>query len=197
MIVVAVAVFGFLAIILSALAVPAVAGAITKAQMVHTLNNARQIYFTTEVINADNEAKGHPAIWPSTSGTSSSMAAFFNQLNFEQGDIERTLSAPGIKVKVEGERGAWAIHCHPNPAFRFYAVGDRPDDGMQVFISSFNVKCAPGSITIDKNAVPFGGKGGVILRKSGSGESLSARILTQPAIQETIPKDQAEAVNWK
>jgi len=197
MILVGLAVIAFFAIIVSALAIPAIAGAIKQAQLIHSVSGMRQIYLATFAISLDNEKKELPAIWPSASGTSSNVTAFFNQLDLAGGDIERILSAPGIKVNVEGQRGAWAIHCNPNPAYRFYAVGDRPDDGMQVFMSSFNVQCAPGSITVDKNAVPFGNFGGAICRKSGSAEAFQTRVLRRQAIQDTIPKDQAEELPWK
>ena len=136
MIIVAVVVLGFFAIILAAFAIPAVAGAITRAQQVQALNNARQIYLAMQSINIDNEAKGRPEIWPSMDGKISSVTALVNELRLDKDDAKRLLTAPGIAVSVQGEPGSLTFQCEPNPAFRFYAVGDRPGDGQQVFISS-------------------------------------------------------------
>jgi len=172
--------------------------AIKRAQMVCNLNNARQIYLATDAISIDNEKEGRPTIWPSSSGTDSNMSAFINELGFSKGDVKMLMAAPGIVVTLDGEPGSLTIDCKPNPSFRFYAVGDRPDDGKQVFLSSFNVQCTPGSITIDEDAVPFGGLGGVIVRRDGSGETMTARVLKRRTVQDSIPQeDQAPDLNWR
>ena len=170
---------------------------IKKAQMAAVLGNARYIYFAAETINADNKTKDRPDIWPNTSGANSSVTAFLNELGLVKVEAKKLLSAPGIVVTVEGEPGNLTFQCEPNPALRFYAVGDRPDDGNQVFISSFNIKCTPRTLTIDKEAVPFGGYGGVIFRRDGSGMFKRARLLIDQKVQDSISKDQAEELRWR
>jgi len=172
-------------------------GSLSRAQMAGILSNARQIHLAAFAISIESEPRERP-IWPSASDTNSSLSAFFNQLELAGTDIQRLLGAPGITTKVTGEPGSLTIKCDPNPPFRFYAVGDRPpSDGKQVFLSTFNIRCAPGSITIDEDARPFGDNGGVIFRRDGSGEAWQKRLLMSRAAQDSIPQDQAPDLDWR
>jgi len=183
--------------ILVTVAISVVISEVRNAESASILNNARQIYIATFSISLDNEKAGSPSIWPSASCTNSNLSAFINELGFNRGDVQRLLSGAGITVAAKGELGALTIKCNPNPPFRFYAVGDRPDDGKQVFLTSFNVQCAPRSITIDENAVPFGGLWGILFRKGGSGDSVKAVLLKEQAIIDTIPENQTLDLNWR
>jgi len=176
--------------ILAAFAVPAMGGAIRSAQMANVLSNARQFYIATFAINLDMETAGLGTAWPSTASTNSTFDGYISQLGFKRGDLQRLLAAPGITVSItDGDQ--LTTQSRPNRAMRFYAVGDVPDDGMQVFISTYNVTCGPGSIEIDTAAQPFGDFGGVLFRRGGSGESMKASILTAEAVRAIVPTNQA------
>jgi len=190
--------------ILAGMAIPAVAGAITRAQMIQVLNNAKQFQLATFTVNLDFETAGLGSIWPKKGGGSggadapvtSTLEGYINELDLNRGDIQKMLSGPGVAITVSGEKGSLTVSGTPNIALKFYGVGDKPDDGQQVFISSYNVTAKEKSVDINADAVPFGDKGGILCRKSGSAESLTARVLKSTAIKETIPSNQAQDMGW-
>jgi len=182
--------------ILAGFAIPAVSGALVRAQMAGTLSNARQLHLATFSINIENETAGLPGIWPGTPavnnvGGTEDLNAYIAALGMNFNDLQRLLSAPKVTATVTSGAGNIATGAS-GTAFKFYEIGGPtvPDDGTLVFVSTQNITITPGVSTVDDTVNPYGAAGGVIFRKAGSGEALKKSIIENLQYQASIPTTQ-------
>ncbi len=150
--------------ILASLAIPAVTGALTRGQMVQTLNNARQLQIATQTMSLDSFTSGNGFAWTyDTSGAPAGLSAFFSALTTDnyltQNDLNKLLTAPGIGP------GANGTPTSANIAFSIFQVKEN-SPGDQPFVVTRNWQQGG---TLDSSASPYGSKGFVLFRKGGEG----------------------------
>ncbi len=149
--------------ILASLAIPAVTGALTRGQMVQTLNNARQLQIATQTMSLDSFTSGNGLAWTYDAGAPQGLTAFFNALTTDnyltQNDLNKLLTAPGIGPGQGGTPTA------ANIAFSIFQVEEN-NPGDQPFVVTRNWQTGG---TLDPDASPYGSKGFVLFRKGGEG----------------------------
>jgi prepilin-type N-terminal cleavage/methylation domain-containing protein len=156
--------------ILASLAIPAVAGALTKGQLTQTLNNARQLQLATQTMAMDSFTTGDGAGWPGDSEGGASWQTFCNDLTngryLTASDILKLVTAGGVKVGTAFPPAKSAL--------QVYNVKENsPNDA--IFISTYNWNNFQ---ELSPTAVPYGDKGFVIFRKAGDGGVYQARQAT-------------------
>ena len=156
--------------ILAALAIPAVAGALTKGQLTGTLNNARQLQLATFNLNLENEAAGVAGAWPSSNNSFGQWRNYLtNALSVS--DLRKMFSAPRVSVadplKATME----------TTAFNVYQVGNIEDSGA-IFITTRNWDAAAPTTAPSSTSTPYGDKGVVVMRKGGDGQVFQQRFIT-------------------
>jgi prepilin-type N-terminal cleavage/methylation domain-containing protein len=154
--------------ILASLALPAITGAISKAQMGQALSNAKQIYTATLTAVGDAASTGATNFgWPGdiTNGMSS-VQDFANMLIsndfLKAQDVVKVFSCAGMKQAVASSN---TVSLSPeNVGFTFYRIQDS-DPGSTVFITSKNYNYGEALTT----NIPFKENGFIFFRKSGDG----------------------------
>jgi prepilin-type N-terminal cleavage/methylation domain-containing protein len=160
--------------ILAALAIPAVAGALTKGQLTGTLNNARQLQLATFNLNLENEAAGVDGVWPGTNGTNTVTFAIWrdNLTNIlSESDLRKMFSAP--RVTVQDPLAATMA----NTAFNVYQAANLEDSGV-IFITTRNWDASTPTTAPAATDTPYGDKGVVVMRKGGDGQVYQQRFIT-------------------
>jgi len=150
--------------ILAALALPAITGALAQGQISQALSNARQLYTASFAMAMDSIATGDTSIgWPYDMG--GSWGPWATQLTngkyLTQADFNKLLVAPPIKRPTNTEVTA----SEPSALAVFNVSETNPP--TTVFITTANFTSA--GQELDPNAVPFGDKGFVVMRKGGDG----------------------------
>src|SRR5438067_2504279 len=175
--------------ILASLAIPAVTGAIVKAQLNQAVSNARQIYLSAYQMAIDNNTTGDQNLgWPgdlfNRTGTAKvdSATAFVNRLltydYLKAGDVVKIFTAPGITPWSGGNQ---PFDAATNSAFKIYKVTEQ-DAATTVLLCTKNYTYNTAFTASDSAKVPFGDKGFVVFHKGGDGVSLKkqqATALTQ------------------
>ena len=152
--------------LLAALALPAINGALKRAQMTQTLSNARQLYTATFQASLDAVTTGSGYGWPADGG--GSWQAWTTNLTngyLSANDFRKLISAPGRMVAGSAVLSTVGA----SNGLKLYNIGEAsPNDNL--FLSSANVTFGNGSgIVAATNNVPFGDAGVVIFRKGGDG----------------------------
>lgn len=147
--------------ILAALAIPQVAGALTRGQLTQTLNNARQLQIATQTMAMDSFTTGDGPGWPGDSEGGGDWGAYCNNLTngryLTASDLLKLVTAAGVKVGTAFPPAKSAL--------QVYTVKENSPNEA-IFISTFNWNNFQ---PLQPNAVPYGDKGFVIFRKAGDG----------------------------
>jgi prepilin-type N-terminal cleavage/methylation domain-containing protein len=154
--------------ILASLALPAITGAIARAQMGQALSNARQIYTATMTAVGDAASTGATNFgWPGDVASVTTYQTFADMLIsndfLKSQDVAKVFSAAGLP-RIEATTNTVTISA-ANCAFNFYRVADA-DPGVSVFITTRNYNTFGSPLTTN---LPFKENGFVLLRKSGDG----------------------------
>jgi len=172
--------------ILASLALPAITGAIAKAQMGQALSNARQIH--TAVITAVGDAASTGSTnfgWPGDVASISTVQNFADMLItndfLKAQDVSKVFSAAGMPSITATTNTATITSA--NCAFKVYKVADA-DPGVSVFITTQNVATFGQAITTN---LPFKQNGFVLLRKAGDGAVYKKAQATETNILGVLP----------
>jgi prepilin-type N-terminal cleavage/methylation domain-containing protein len=156
--------------ILAALAIPQVAGALTKGQLTQTLNNARQLQMATQTMAMDSFTTGDGPGWPGDAQGGGNWEVFCNDLTngryLTSSDLLKLVGAPGVQVGTAFPPAKSALQVYP-------VKENSPSDA--IFISTFNWSSFQ---ELSPDAVPYGDKGFVVFRKAGDGSVYLARQAT-------------------
>jgi prepilin-type N-terminal cleavage/methylation domain-containing protein len=153
--------------ILASLALPAITGAVTRGQMVQSLNNAKQIHLATQQAALDATSSGISGIgWPGDIGAAT-LQAFVDMLVsndfLKPSDASKLFSAPP-SFPPATFTATNVIMTSSNSAFAVYRVADSTD-GTATFLLTKN--WSNSALTTNN---PYGQKGFVILRKAGDAQ---------------------------
>jgi prepilin-type N-terminal cleavage/methylation domain-containing protein len=166
--------------VLASFAVPAITSALTKGQLVGSLNNARQYYLAGYQMALDGNTNADVNYnWPGDYNTPAitHLQDYSSKLVTNQylkvGDLSKLLSAPGAIVGatgvVDATTGATAVTLTGTaPGLKVYEIKDA-DAANTIFAVSANYTY---NTALDPTKSPFGDKGFVVMRKGGDAISL-------------------------
>jgi prepilin-type N-terminal cleavage/methylation domain-containing protein len=162
--------------ILAALALPALANALTKGQMTQTLSNMKQLHLATQQVALDGVTTGDTnLVWPGDgAATWAAWSASLVPAYLSTNDFAKLLSAPGVIRPT-----TTAVTTSTPSAITVYKVTEN-STGDTVFLSTANW-VAPGA-TLLATAKPYGNKGFVIFHKAGDGAVLLSNQATNTTI---------------
>lgn len=151
--------------LLAALALPAINGALKRAQMTQSLSNARQLYTATFQAALDATTTGSGYGWPAEGdGSWVGWATNLTEGKYlSTNDFRKLVAAAGRPV---GSTNTIA-QAGTIGGVKVYNVGEGSGNEL-LFISSANVTFS-GTGVASTNNVPFGDAGVVIFRKGGDG----------------------------
>ena len=152
--------------ILASLAVPAVLGGISKAQMTGALSNMKQVHLVCQQMSLDGTTTGDTNLaWPGSCGSPGSYATWASNAvpsYVSLNDFSKIMSCAGAVTTN-------ATNANTNGVI----VLNVPDsaDGSVALLSTRNVTNASGAWALTTNGagVLFGSKGFVVFRKGGDG----------------------------
>lgn len=176
--------------ILASLALPAISGALTKAQMNTALSNLRQIHIAATSAGLDAFTTGStnfgwPGDVPSVSSAPglASMLVTNKFLNIQ--DAAKVFAAG--QIRPESVASNATTLSSSNIAFMFFPVSES-DPGTAVFGFTKNVTAYTASgATIDSNAIPFKDDGFVVIRKGGDGNVFKESQKNEPNAIGSVP----------
>jgi len=165
--------------VLASFAVPAITSALTKGQLVGTLNNARQYYLAGYQNALDGTSNPDPNYnWPGdyTSPAIATLSAYSSKLvtnNYlKTGDLAKLLSGPGAICTASGSTdtttGVTTVTLGGAPGLKVYEIHDG-DSANTIFAVSANYSY---NTALPAATSPFGNKGFVVMRKGGDALSL-------------------------
>src|SRR5438445_9471843 len=165
--------------VLASFAVPAITSALTKGQLVGTVNNARQYYLAGYQMALDGNFNANVNYqWPGdyTAPTITTLSAYSSKLVTNQylkvGDLAKLLSGPGAIVGATGSTdattGITTVTLTGTPGLKVYEIHDG-DSGNTIFAVSNNYTY---NTALPAATSPFGDKGFVVMRKGGDALSL-------------------------
>lgn len=156
--------------ILASLAIPAVSGALVRAQLSQSLSNSRQLSLASYSLAMDSVATGDATMpgWPSTNSFSTWVEQLTNA-GLGTNDILKLLTASSVGPRT------WPPSVN-DIAYNVYAVNDS-SIGETIFLTTRNWD-ASAPAPLDRNATPYGDKGFVVFRKGGDGAIYTARQAT-------------------
>jgi prepilin-type N-terminal cleavage/methylation domain-containing protein len=155
--------------ILASLAVPAVTGALTKGQLVQTLNNGKELHKATMSMAVDYTTSGDDHFgWPGdlvdretepVKDVSNFVKRLVEYDYVKEVDMMKLMQAPGVvpwngTKQFDGER---------NAPFKIYKCKDI-DGGANLFLATKNFYY---NDKLDPDKSPYGEKGFVVVRKGG------------------------------
>jgi prepilin-type N-terminal cleavage/methylation domain-containing protein len=157
--------------ILAAFAVPALTSALSKGQMVGTMNNARQAYLAAFQEANDGAANPDPNYtWPGDNAAMTTLQLYCQQLlqngYLKGGDIQKIFSAPGANCTVVADTTTTpaTLTTFTGPvALKIYRVTDG-DASNVIFAVSANYTY--NTALLSTNA-PYGDKGFILVHKGG------------------------------
>lgn len=153
--------------LLAGLALPAMNGAITKAQLLQATSNARQIHMSVQSAALDKANTQIGVGWPSTNYSTAVdyIKDLVNNGAVKQGDL-RIFACVGITPATETASMTTA-----NIGYHIYKA-DEADDANVVFLTTKNITYTTNAYT-GLTGQPFKDKGFVVFRKGGDGTSYS------------------------
>jgi prepilin-type N-terminal cleavage/methylation domain-containing protein len=187
--------------VLASFAVPAITSALTKGQLVGTVNNARQYYLAGYQMALDGNSNADTNYqWPGdyTTPAITSLEVYSSKLVTNQylktGDLAKLLSGPGAIVgatsSTDPTTGVVTVLLTGTPGLKVYELKDG-DSANTIFAVSANYTY---NTALPAAASPFGDKGFVVMRKGGDALSLrknNATVVNYPdasAFQSAVGK---------
>jgi len=179
--------------VLVSLALPAVAGAVTRAQLGQQSSNSRQIHIAQAQMALEAITTGDTNYgWVGDLGLSS-VQDFVNRLVtndfIHPKDAVKIFSCPGITPGVATSNSVTISST--NTGFSIYQVKDK-DPGVTVFITTKNYTWGQ---PLSKDAKPFGDIGFVVQRKSGDATVFRKSQATQTNLLGELPTDNPTPLN--
>ena len=161
--------------ILASFALPALTGAITKAQLIQSVSNIQQVQAAAQQAALDSIQTGSSATtWPADMTSPGDSAGYLTKLlnagYLKSGDL-RILAATGVTA-LTGT--AITTIAEANTPFHFGNVSDT-DEGSAYFVFTKNWKWSSG---VDATKKPCGAKGFVICHKAGDAQSYQTNQAT-------------------
>src|SRR5437879_7916918 len=165
--------------VLASFAVPAITSALTKGELVGTLNNARQYYLAGYQMALDGNTNADKNYnWPGdySSPTVTTLSDYSSKLvtnsYLKVGDLAKLLSGPGAICTATGSTdattGVTTVTLGGSNGVKVYRVKDADATNVIFGVSAnytYNTALAPATS-------PFGDKGFVVMRKGGDALSL-------------------------
>ncbi len=156
--------------ILAALALPAIAGALTRAQMTQSLSNMKQLHLATQQMALDGSTTGDSTLsWPDS-----------NNFAYWATNLIPSYLTTNDFCKLLSTAGAITPYCDlPNAntnGIVAYQVSEQ-SDGNVIFLSTRNVTNGFNT-TPDQLSTLFSGRGFVVFHKAGDGAVLLPRQLS-------------------
>lgn len=173
--------------LLAGLALPALGGAMDRANIMQALSNCKQIYTGVQSAALDATTTGYGMSWPGETNSSYNytdgktyVTALLTNNIFKPGDF-KVFIANGITPPTNPSQPESA-----NIAYFFYSVAET-DDSNAVFLTTKNFEYKNQGATIEANTRPFGKKGFVVFRKGGDGSMFtSTNILNNSSYTNTM-----------
>jgi prepilin-type N-terminal cleavage/methylation domain-containing protein len=164
--------------VLAGFAVPAITSALTKGQLVGTVNNARQYYLAGYQMALDGNTNADTNYqWPGdyTTPAITKLSEYSSKLVTNQylktGDLAKLLSGPGAIVgatSTTDANGVTTVTLTGKPGLKVYLIHDG-DSANTIFAASANYTY---NTALPAATSPFGDKGFVVMRKGGDALSL-------------------------
>ena len=163
--------------VLAAFAVPAITSALTKGQLVGTVNNARQYYLAGYQMALDGNTNADVNYnWPGDYNPAiTSLEVYSSKLVTNQylktGDLSKLLSGPGAIVgatSTTDSAGVTTVTLAGTLGLKVYEIRDA-DSANAIFAVSANYTY---NTALPATTSPFGDKGFVVMRKGGDCLSL-------------------------
>ena len=178
--------------ILAALALPAISGALTRAQMTQTLSNARQLYTATFSAAMDATTTGSTNMgWPGTVGITT-LQGYADMLvtndYLKPQDVAKLFSAAGVPAAPT--TGSNVTLTMSNSAFNVYQVSEG-DAGNTIFMTTKNYTYNNALTT----NVPYKQVGFVVFRSGGDGSIYKKGQATDTNILGVLPPKSETPLN--
>ena len=186
--------------VLASFAVPAITSALTKGQLVGTVNNARQYYLAGYQMALDGNTNADVNYqWPGdyTTPAITTLSAYSSKLVTNQylktGDLAKLLSGPGAIVgatSTTDAAGVVTVTLTGTPGLKVYELKDG-DSANTIFAVSANYTY---NTALTTTTSPFGDKGFVVIRKGGDclslrkNNALAANYPNPSAFQSAVGK---------
>ena len=186
--------------VLASFAVPAITSALTKGQLVGTVNNARQYYLAGYQMALDGNTNADINYqWPGdyTAPAITTLSAYSSKLVTNQylktGDLAKLLSGPGAIVgatSTTDASGVVTVTLTGTPGLKVYELKDG-DSANTIFAVSANYTY---NTALTTTTSPFGDKGFVVIRKGGDclslrkNNALAANYPNPSAFQSAVGK---------
>jgi len=185
--------------VLASFAVPAITSALTKGQLVGTVNNARQYYLASYQMALDGNTNADINYnWPGDYNPAiTSLEVFSTRLVANQylktGDLAKLLSGPGAIVgatSTTDAAGVVTVTLTGTPGLKVYELKDG-DSANTIFAVSNNYTY---NTALTATTSPFGDKGFVVIRKGGDclslrkNNALAANYPNPSAFQSAVGK---------
>ena len=187
--------------VLASFAVPAITSALTKGQLVGTVNNARQYYLAGYQMSLDGNTNADVNYqWPGdyTTPAITTLSAYSSKLVTNQylktGDLAKLLSGPGAIVGAtsvtDATTGVVTVTLTGTPGLKVYELKDG-DSANTIFAVSNNYIY---NTALTATTSPFGDKGFVVIRKGGDclslrkNNALAANYPNPSAFQSAVGK---------
>jgi len=163
--------------VLASFAVPAITSALTKGQLVGTVNNARQYFLAGYQMALDGNTNADINYnWPGDYNPAvTTLSAYSSKLVTNQylktGDLAKLLSGPGAIVgatSTTDSSGVTTVTLAGTPGLKVYEIHDG-DSANTIFAVSANYTY---NTALTTTVSPFGDKGFVVIRKGGDCLSL-------------------------
>ncbi len=185
--------------VLASFAVPAITSALTKGQLVGTVNNARQYYLASYQMALDGNTNADINYnWPGDYNPAvATLSAYSGKLVTNQylktGDLAKLLSGPGATVgatSTTDASGVVTVTLTGTPGLKVYELKDG-DSANAIFAVSNNYTY---NTALTATTSPFGDKGFVVIRKGGDclslrkNNALAANYPNPSAFQSAVGK---------
>ena len=156
--------------ILASLAIPAVLGGISKAQMTGALSNMKQVHLICQQMSLDGTTTGDTNLdWPGSLGSYATWASNVAPSYVSSNDFSKIMSVAGAittNASAGNTNGIIVLNV-PNTA-----------DGSVALLNSRNVTNNAGAWTTNGCTPLFGNRGFVVFRKGGDGGVYLPKQLT-------------------
>ena len=175
--------------VLASLAIPAVAGALTRGQLTQALNNARQLHLATTMECQDALTTGDTNLgWPGDLSSMSTVQDFATLLinggYMHPKDAVKVFSVAGITPGTASSNSVTITLA--NTGFNIYKIKDT-DPSVAIFITTKNYTLGQ---PLTKDTKPFGDVGFVTLRKGGDASVYKNAQSTNMALVGELPSNQ-------
>ena len=180
--------------ILASLSLPAVTGAITRAQLGQLSSNAKQVHLAQMQMALEAVTTGDTNYgWVGDMTSITTVKAFVDNLVtndfMHPKDAVKVFSCPGI---TPGTSTTNTVNLtEANTGFSIYPVQDK-DPGVTVFITTKNYTWGQ---DLSSDAKPFGNVGFVVLRKTGDASVYRKQQATQTNLLGELPTANKNPLN--